>query len=111
MASKFAAIALALTLAGCATAATQDTEGKALADAWSGLNAAALGADTAVKAGYLHGVEASRVSNDLKAATFALTAATDAYHVNEADPSVAGQVDTALTLITEVMSLSKEPAK
>ena len=99
-----------LAIAGCATSSVSLTEGKALADAWSGLNAASIAADAAVRTGALHGSAAAKVSTDLKDASAILTAATAAYHANEADPSVAGDVAQAIADLTAVAAIV-EPAK
>jgi hypothetical protein len=98
-----------LVLAGCATTST-NSEGVALADAWSGLNAASIAADAAVHAGALHGANAAKVSADLKDAAAVLTAATAAYKANEADPSVSGYVAQAIADLTAITAIV-EPAK
>lgn len=106
-----AAILACGILAGCATSAsTTITEGKALADAWASLSAAAQIADAAAKSGVLTGANAAKVSTDLKEADAVLTTATTAYQANQADPSVAGDITTAAAVVVEILTLS-EPAK
>lgn len=103
------ALAACLALAGCATSA-QVSEGQALADAWAGLNGAAIAADLAVKGG-LHGPTAGKISADLKLASAALTDATNVYRAQPSSPTVASDIAAALTLTTEITALSTGGAK
>lgn len=99
---RAASVVVACALLGaCATTTTLDV-GKALDVAWSGLKVAADSSDVLVKLGKLHGAQAATVSADLKTATAALQAATDAYHgLNKtADPNM--QIVIATTAVTEI---------
>jgi hypothetical protein len=88
-------------LAGCAT--TSADAGKGLATAWALLDATAITADTAVKAGRLTPAQAATVSADLKKAKAALTVATDAYATHATDP--ASGVLVATTALAEITSI------
>jgi len=95
-------------VAGCATTANvHESEGKALAVAWSGLDAIALTLDTLRNAGKL-GTNASAVAaTDLGKARDALDAATTAYQSNN-DASAQANVATATALIAELVTIATD---
>ena len=100
---RLAPIALALVLTGCASGSARLTEGKALADSWVALGAAAQVADGLAKSGALHGQDAARASADLRAANTALTDATGLYNAGS-DPTAL--IISATKAITDVYAIS-----
>lgn len=100
-----AVVAAASILGACSTTSSPGvTAGQAIAGGWASLDAAALAADTAVKAGRLKGAQAATVSADLKKAAAALNIATTAYKAS-ASADVTVQVTAAATAVAEITLL------
>jgi hypothetical protein len=99
----------ALTVVGCASTngATSPSvvAGQSLATAWAALDAAALTADAAVKAGYLKGATAHQVAVDLQTAQSALTTATSAYTVS-VGADIGAQLAAAAAATAEILTLT-----
>lgn len=104
---RIATIAVLLTMGACSTLGGPGgriAQGKALADAWSALGGASVAADTAVKAGLLHGPQAATVSADLKKADAVLNVATAAYQANA--PDITSQITVATAAIAEIIAIT-----
>ena len=96
-------LAALVSLAGCATA--QVNAGKSLALAWQGLDAAAVSADVAVKAGKLSGSNAALVAADLRKAKAALLAATNAYTASGSTADPSAEIAIAVAATSEIVSI------